>query len=534
MKFGERSGWRTEPVRASRVGLAAHAGDAFVARLLATGRVALDGAFEARPPRPLRGDASPALEATAEAPSGETWVFLARHPSGALTIHPPERRPGTRRLEVRWQMRLVRAGAPRGLAGKAVRLFLLRVLAPLVDAVLPSLARAWESEAWARRGLAEGWKRVTRETLLEGRLAPVGAPAIPPPPARSLLLLHGAFSHGAAAFEDLAEPGRRVDLLADALRRYEGRVFAFDHFTTSRTPEENARDLASALPGRDVLLDVLAHSRGGLVWRAAAAAGAFRPGRTVLVATPTRGTPLAAAEKWELATQWVANLADLVPTGPLAFAAELVADALAWIAARALGELPGLSALAPGAPFLRGLEETAAPPFDALAADFSPAAWHQRLLDAGADAFFREANDLVVPVASARADATVERTFSGGTHHVNVFRKAAACEWIASRLRGDVTAARGAARFARRSRTGTRTRRRPACRARRRPSSPRRPAGGGPLAGRPRDLPRPPPSTSRSSPAAREKRVSWCRSQGPAFSRLSASAADATANGCGK
>lgn len=441
VKFGERSGWRTEPVRASRVGLAAHAGDAFVARLLATGRVALDGAFEARPPRPSRGDAFPALEATAEAPAGEVWVFLARHPSGALTIHPAERRAATRRLEVRWQMRLVRTGAPRGLAGKAVRLFLLRVLAPLVDAVLPSLARAWESEAWARRGLAEGWKRVTRETLAEGRLAPAGTPALPPPPARSLLLLHGAFSHAAAAFEDLAEPGRRFDLLADALRRYEGRVFAFDHFTTSRTPEENARDLASALSGRDVLLDVVAHSRGGLVWRAAAAGGAFRPGRTVLVATPTRGTPLASAEKWERATQWVANLADLVPTGPLAFAAELVADALAWIAARALGELPGLSALAPGAPFLRALEEKPSPPFDALAADFSPAAWHQRLLDAGADAFFHEANDLVVPVASARAEATVERTFSGGTHHVNVFRKAAACEWIASRLWGDPTAA---------------------------------------------------------------------------------------------
>ena len=106
---------------------------------------------------------------------------------------------------------------------------------------------------------------------------------------------------------------------------YGDRIYAFDHFTLSRTPEENARMLLEGLPDKTFTFDVITHSRGGLVLRnlveRSAAFGPlakrFKLGRAVLVASPNEGTPLATPGRWEDTVGWMAEPARAVPRQPV-------------------------------------------------------------------------------------------------------------------------------------------------------------------------------------------------------------------------
>ena len=80
---------------------------------------------------------------------------------------------------------------------------------------------------------------------------------------RSLLFLHGTFSNAASAYGSLANS----NFFDRAKALYGDRIFAFNHFTVSRTPEENARMLLEGLPDQHTTFDVITHSRGGLVLR---------------------------------------------------------------------------------------------------------------------------------------------------------------------------------------------------------------------------------------------------------------------------
>ncbi len=85
---------------------------------------------------------------------------------------------------------------------------------------------------------------------------------------RSLLFIHGIFSNVKDAFEDLAiiPEGCNIPAMPELYRRYEGRVYGFDHPTFSIGALENALDMVSELP-EDIQLDIVCHSRGGLVTR---------------------------------------------------------------------------------------------------------------------------------------------------------------------------------------------------------------------------------------------------------------------------
>ena len=81
--------------------------------------------------------------------------------------------------------------------------------------------------------------------------------------------------------------------------RYGGRVVVFDHPSVHVDPDANVRHLLELLPpDRPAVVDVVAHSRGGLVARrldaAQPAAAAGRPApvvrRLIHVATPNAGT----------------------------------------------------------------------------------------------------------------------------------------------------------------------------------------------------------------------------------------------------
>src|SRR5262249_38621629 len=136
----------------------------------------------------------------------ETAVLAIRHPSGALTFHAPAQstsRGSRGPTQVRFQV-TVRQRATRGIVGQAGKAIVVKVAQVAVDKavsfVLPKLVEAFEKTLWKKKGLTEGWLKVTKETLAAGKLEP-GKPVSPN---RSLLFIHGTFSNAASAYKDLA------------------------------------------------------------------------------------------------------------------------------------------------------------------------------------------------------------------------------------------------------------------------------------------------------------------------------------------
>lgn len=406
---------------------------------LSLGKTEVAETYEAVPaPTTVRRDAAstagaPSLDLTVETAPGENVILAVRHPSGALTFHPPEERvvqqrggrrrgaarrvapdgPATLRFRVPVRRTLPatgRRGVASEIVGKVVKVIVLKVVDAAVDWALPKLARVWEEKTWKRGNLKEGWLRVTADTLRSGRLEPWQPVAATLAAGPSLLFIHGTFSDAHGGFRELADS----DLFARLAAVYGDRIFAFNHFSVSRTPQENAQMLVDALPpdsGDDdgFVFDVVTHSRGGLVLRnlverpeALGEAGQrFRLGHAVLVASPNEGTPLATPERWEKTLGWFANLLELFPDNPFTTGTAWVAEAIVWLARHASDGLPGIGSMNGRGELIAELQDPPAPPADsysALVANFAPdgALW-QRLLDVGIDGFFNAANDLVVP-----------------------------------------------------------------------------------------------------------------------------------------
>lgn len=109
---------------------------------------------------------------------------------------------------------------------------------------------------------------------------------------RVLLLVHGTFSKSDMFVDELGatEPGRQF--FADAAKAYDA-ILAFDHPTLAVSPWINALDLDAQLAGVSGRIDVVCHSRGGLVvawWLRLARRDV---GRVVFVGSPLAGTSLA-------------------------------------------------------------------------------------------------------------------------------------------------------------------------------------------------------------------------------------------------
>ncbi|MFD0664574.1 esterase/lipase family protein [Thermocatellispora tengchongensis] len=251
---------------------------------------------------------------------------------------------------------------------------------------------------------------------------------------RTLLLLHGAFGRTHSSFG-----GMPAEAFARLHAAYGGRVIAFDHHTLTHDPAENARRLIALIPdGADLHLDVLAHSRGGLVARELAQNAAALPlgrrrvriGRVMFAGTPNAGTPLAdPARLRHLAGRLTTLLAATGQAGPLGAVQELVKH----LASGASGDLPGLTAMSPAGAYLRGLNAFGPhahgprPRYRALAAEYGPP---------GDDGVFGEGvgNDVVVPVAAVGAMGRTGRVpdthVLERVHHHAYFESAAATRRI--------------------------------------------------------------------------------------------------------
>jgi hypothetical protein len=458
---------RTRAAR-SRADDAAEADKGFPAEFLTTGSEVAEE-FRARPQAATRarGAAPGPLDVSYELGPGEWAVLAIRHPSGALTFHRPieaQRRSRGGPSSVRFLVSVPSANRPsttRGLGARAIKAFLIKVAGKAGDKiaglVLSKLAAHVEEATWKRKGLKEGWLQVTKETLGADRLRA----AQPSSTERSLLLIHGTFSNAASAYRALADS----DFFARVRDLYGDRIYAFDHFTLSRTPEQNARMLLDALPDKSFTFDVITHSRGGLVLRNLVERSAtfgplakrFALGRAVLVASPNEGTPLATPGRWEGTVGWMANLLELFPENPFTTGAEFVANGIVWIARHASGDLPGLHSMDGDGDLIAELQRPPGPPADAysaLVANYNPRdAVLLRMIDTGVDQFFGSANDLVVPSEGGWRIDRAGSSFIPGDRigcfgpggnlssdsvtHVGFFSEKATVDFLVTALRGE-------------------------------------------------------------------------------------------------
>lgn len=231
---------------------------------------------------------------------------------------------------------------------------------------------------------------------------------------RSLLLVHGTFSTADSAFGAL--PAATLQALAN---RYGNRVFAFDHPSLSVTPRDNADWLLRHLPGAAGLeMDIVCHSRGGLVSRCVAAAAAdpvaaakMRVRRLVLVGVPNQGTPLAHPDHMVDFIDRMTTAMNVFPDNGVSTVLEGILTVVKVLGHAGLTALDGLRGMQPGGPFLAELDAKPVPgctllgiggDFEARGAGLGAA--FCKAADSLVDRVFGEApNDLVVPTAGTRA-----------------------------------------------------------------------------------------------------------------------------------
>lgn len=219
-----------------------------------------------------------------------------------------------------------------------------------------------------------------------------------------LLLVHGTFSTGSAAFRGLAADPFTA---AEVYHRYAGRILVFDHPTVHVAPADNAAWLLAELgPYGPLDLDVVAHSRGGLVARSLLGARSSPSNRLTLrrlvhVATPNAGTVLASEERLGSLVDVLSNVLALFPDDTIAAPMQAVVEVVKQLALGVLEDLDGLTAMDPAGPELAALNaaDDGARERYAITTDFDGASGRVplRALDALVDTLFATANDLVVP-----------------------------------------------------------------------------------------------------------------------------------------
>ncbi len=344
---------------------------------------------------------------------GNAQVLLYAAEDGSLSWHLPVDVPAeavpTRGGERR-TFRIPRAIVPaeerdptgdRGVLG-ALGTKVLKVLVfPLVDPVLGRVgdffARRWEAKHRLNRVRLMGVDDFT-----QGKASPLTAQDWTRlTGGRALLLVHGTFSTAHGGFGGLSQ-----ETMAELHRRYEGRVIAFDHHSVSVAPGENARVLAGLVPGgRTLEVDLVTHSRGGLVGREIASAGRLDVRGMVMVASPNAGTVLADRRHLSDLLDRVTDLAQFVPDNGVTETVGLVLAVVKQLAVGAVGGLDGITAMDPQEDYLDDLNARPAPGarLRAVAADYEPprgAPLARVARDGATDLVFGSSdNDLVVPTA---------------------------------------------------------------------------------------------------------------------------------------
>jgi pimeloyl-ACP methyl ester carboxylesterase len=362
-------------------------------------------------------------EITVEVPGpgdGNGQLLLYAAEDGSLSWHLPDdvdpgevvTRGGERRT-----YRLPRAvvvaeddgSGQRGILG-AVGTKLFKVLVfPLIDPVLGKVGD-WFAGRWEEKNRRNLVRWFAPDDFQRADVAAFATPdwgRVEGGPA--LLFIHGTTAQSNTAFQQLP-----AATLTELVKRYEGRVFALDHFTISVTPHENIRWLAeqlAAIAGSAPLtLDIVSHSRGGLVGRVLAEraedvglAGRVTVRTLVMVGTPNAGTALADKANLSKLMDRVTDLVQFIPDNGVTDVLGLVLSILKQLTVGAFGGLDGIMAMDPHGDYLRAFNTTpgSTATYRAIASDYAPPKGSSLATvarDAGTDLVFaRAGNDLVVP-----------------------------------------------------------------------------------------------------------------------------------------
>jgi hypothetical protein len=366
--------------------------------------------------------------------------------------------------------RRARIGLPRPAADRVIRQFKFADLPPNE---IGDKLRQLDTRLTPRQGLRDVTRTLT-----------VGRESTPATKGRILLIVHGTFSSGDHVVEEMTSTADGRRLLERALTggRYT-QVLAFNHPTLSVSPILNAAALAHHFRTSDADVDVICHSRGGLVvrWWLEVLDHRSQPrGRVIFAGPPLAGTGLAAPARLRGALNLLTNLSHALgtlarTTGRVFPAAAPIGEA-AGVLFGMFGKLTALAARTPiidaGIAMIPGLAgqsregangellrlrdsfsqlegtlrtERYLVNYYFLKSNFEPAdpAWRfwqyfrrDRLLDAAADLVFDGPNDLVVDtdsmasLADGIADEEIDvgriETFGGTSvdvHHLNYFQQ---------------------------------------------------------------------------------------------------------------
>ncbi len=310
----------------------------------------------------------------------------------------------------------------------------------------------------------QGLRRLDVKT---GQLVPVENVSVQ---GRVLLLVHGTFSKSAMFIDELNAINEGKEFIGRAVghpaARYEA-ILAFDHPTLSVSPWINALDLEVALAGVEGPIDVICHSRGGLVVGWWLRNAKRKVENVVFVGAPLAGTSLASPANLRSALQGLANVfkgleaasslaSTIVPFVSIVTGLSKIFGGILQLGARtplvdmAVVAVPGLagqSRVGNNAELFRlnRVQWVSEPAVHAVVSNFQPyetderwwQAWkllrnpRDRFLDWGADAIFSDKNDLVVDTESMKLlcgqaiDSTRICDFgdSATVHHCNYFRQ---------------------------------------------------------------------------------------------------------------
>jgi hypothetical protein len=322
------------------------------------------------------------------------------------------------------------------------------------------------------RGLRE-WDGTT----LSAQALPPGKPVESDGPV--LVLVHGTFSRPDVLLNELnLAPNHRT--FAQTLRKRYKKIYAFGHPTVSVSPVLNAVELSRHFRGCKQPVDIIAHSRGGLVVRWWLEVMDYSPAarrRAVFIGAPLNGTGLATPKRIRDALSWLSNVnqalattADLssalipflsVVGGLLRFTSTVTGViAKTPLVDAGFSMIPGLSAMTRVNLELARLNVHHAnrPEYFAVDSDFEPAeiglaVWKflteakVRVANAAADRVFDGPNDLVVDTDSMTflcaatdetAGACIGKVHSfgkqGRVHHTNYFRQPETLDFMSTAL----------------------------------------------------------------------------------------------------
>lgn len=359
--------------------------------------------------------------------AGPEWehVVLEIDEGGVMRWHLPLTEdnqvaaPATRGAGAVKRFRIPKAVAPtasgeqaktRGLIGMVGKKLLKVLVYPVTDVLIGHAIDVF-AEKWEGKKRPYGLRFMTPDNY-----ATPGAPQLTADDwtqlssGRALLLIHGTFSTAHGAFSGLD----RKDM-EELHAAYGGRVFAFDHHSLSHNPARNIKELAARIPADASLdVDIICHSRGGLVARELAERGAtygltpdrIKVGRVVFVGAANAGTILAQPDHMVSMIDRLTSVSNLIPTGFVSELLDGLITVIKVIGHGGLKSLDGLASMNPEGPYLKELAGApkSGATYYAITADFDAGAQDATaplkslVKDALMDKIFEKAaNDLVVP-----------------------------------------------------------------------------------------------------------------------------------------